>query len=324
MTTRWTGPAASLRYSTLRAEQDGRVLTVSVTDPPYNYMTAAMQDDVIRLVDAVETDPGVGAVVVTGGVPGRFVTHYDITDLLGAAERSPNLPSAVTSALVRATTLLARAGGDRVGAAIRRTSLGDLYRLARFHHALERILRSPAVWIGAIDGPCGGGGLEMSAFFDLRFCSETATFLLPELSIGLSTTFGGQRLARLVGPSRALEVMLESRAYSASEAREYGLADGVVPGGELTEHVHERATRYARRPREVVAVQKRIFHDVDRDTAARGLLRESIAQSIGLGRMRTRAALRRWLRLQDASGDSTFLTDPRPWAEGTAADLVGS
>ncbi|OLL76841.1 Enoyl-CoA hydratase [Pseudonocardia sp. Ae168_Ps1] len=315
-----TRRAAGQGYETLRTEQDGRVLTVLATDPPYTYMTAAMQADVVRLVDAVADDDSVGVVVVTGGVPGRYITHFDIGDLLHTAEHTPRLPPAAAWGLARGTALLARAHGP-VRHLLRSTPLAGLQALADFQRAAEGILRSPAVWIAAVDGPCGGGGLELSVFFDLRFASPGARFLLPELALGLSTTFGGQRLARLVGPSRALEIMLEARAYTAEEAARFGLVDDVVPAADLLPHTRSRAARFARRPRAVVAAQKRILHDPDRDTATTSLVRETAAQVRGFPA--ATVALRRWLERQDPSGESTFLTDPGPWQEGTAADLVG-
>ncbi len=307
-------------YATLRTEQDGRVLTVLAGDPPYTYMTTAMQSDIVRLVDAVAVDDSVGAVVVTGGVPGRYITHFDIGDLLHTAEHTPRLPPAVTSGLARGTAWLARARCP-VRHLLRRTPLAGLQALADFQWAAEGILRSPAVWIAAVDGPCGGGGLELSVFFDLRFASPGARFLLPELALGLSTTFGGQRLARLVGPSRALEIMLEARAYTADEAARFGLVDDVVAGPDLLQYARRRAARFARRPRTVVAAQKRVLHDPDRDATTASLAREAAAQVRGLPA--ATVALRRWRELQDSSGESTFLTDPGPWEDGTAVDLVG-
>ncbi|MEU6131208.1 enoyl-CoA hydratase/isomerase family protein [Saccharopolyspora sp. NPDC047091] len=396
--------AVEQEYATLRVVQDGRVLTAFVEAPPHNYMTAAMQRDFIALVDAVEHDRSIGAVVVTGGVPGRYITHYDIGDLLAASEGSRTRSRRATAAVVRSVALLHRRGGATARRLLRRGPLAEVHRLVAFNLALERVLRSPAVWIAAVDGPCGGGGLEMSVFFDLRFCSESARFVLPELSIGLSTTFGGRRLAQLVGPSRALELMLSARPLDAAEAQRWGLVDEVVvspvagrgsvvdgvssvgvsavgsspdrtpaggartgvaapdangtalngtvvdgtalggtapsgtapsaatpggttpprpaaPGAVLARAQH-RAAVFARRPRDVVAAQKQLFHDPDATTATESLLRELVAQGVGVPTERVRSALRRWLELQGPDGDSTFLTDPRPWQDGTAVDLV--
>jgi enoyl-CoA hydratase len=298
--------AVEQRYDTLRTEQLGRVLTVFAEDPPHTYMTHRMQADVVRLVAAVEADESVGAVVLTGGVPGRYITHFDIGELLASAEASPRLSSGAATALARGTALLTRLGA---GGLLRRGPLAGLQRLTAFQQALVGILRSPATWIAAVDGPCGGGGLEMSVFLDLRCTSRNGVFQLPEFAIGLTTTFGGTRLAQLVGPARATEMLLEVRAYDAAEALARGIVDEVVDG-DVLEHAHRRAERYARRPRAVVAAQKALVNRPDE--AAAGLVRETAAQLVGLPA--AAPALRDWLRSQEPSGESAFLTDPARWS----------
>ena len=310
--------AADLDLATLRCQQDGRVLTVRVDAPPFNYMNAAMQEDIVRLVGAVGGDTSVGAVVLTGGVPGRYITHFDVADVLRTAEAAPTLPEPLASLLVRGVQTVSALGGEPARLILGMTPASSLLLLTRFQEALAAIPRSPAVWIAAIDGPCGGGGLEVSTFFDIRLASERAVFDLPELSIGLTTTFGGQRLASLVGPSRALELMLDAEAITAAEAEAIGLVSHVVEG-DVVAHAQAVAARYASRPRKVVGAQKPIFNDFV--SLAESMTREAIAQAVGLGTFTTRAALTRWIQLQDPSGDSTFLTDPEPFYDGTALDL---
>ena len=310
---------ADLDLATLLCEQNGRVLTVRVVAPPFNYMTTAMQDDFVRLVAAVEVDDSVGAVILTGGVPGRYITHFSIADLLRSAETLPeSLPRPVVSMMVRTVKAISVRGGEQARRLLDRTPVSSLALLSRFHVACEGILSSPAVWIAAVDGPCGGGGLELSTFFDVRLAARDAHFMLPELTIGLTTTFGGQRLATLIGPSRALELMLEARAITAADAAAVGLVNHVVDGDVLA-HAQALAARYARRPRPTVAAQKAIFNDAV--SLSESLTREAILQTVGLSSSTTRAALTSWLRRQGPSGDSTFLTDPEPWRNGTALDM---
>ena len=240
--------SVDLDLRTLRCEQDGRVLTVRVVAPPFNYMTATMQSDIVRLVDAVGKDASVGAVVLTGGVPGRFITHYSIADILDAADSAPSLPRPLASVLVRAVKTISDVGGEPARLILKQTPASSLLLLIRFQDALAAISRSPAVWIAAIDGPCGGGAVEVSSFFDLRVASPSAQFDLPELSIGLTTTYGGQRLASLIGSSRALEFMLEARAITAAEAESIGLVNHVLEG-DLVGQAQAMAARYARSPR---------------------------------------------------------------------------
>ena len=186
--------ARDLELRTLTVEQEDRVLTVRFCDPPYNFMTARMQRDLDSLTAAVDADTSVGAVVLTGGVPKRYITHFDIAEILAAASRGRG----------------AAPGGEQ---ARRPSPVSPFLSVTRFNEVVLRIMRSPAVYIAAIGGPCGGAGLEMSVCFDVRLAAddESVGFILPELLIGLTTTLGGQRLAQLIGPARALEMMLEGR-----------------------------------------------------------------------------------------------------------------
>jgi len=313
--------AAELEFATLKCQQVQRVLIVRMEAPPFNYMTTTMQSDFARLVRAVNADGSVGAVVVTGGVTGRYITHADIGDILTSAEAAPTIPRPVVATLIRAVNQLSTLTGGRVRQLLERTPLAGLNQLTMMHDALHAILRSPAVWIGAINGPCGGGGLELSVFFDVRIAAESAQFMLPELSIGLTMSYGGQRLAQLIHPARALEMMLEARAYTAAEAQHYGLVNAVVADDDLLGHSLERAARYARRPRKMIAAQKQILNNPGAVSSAESLIREAISQAVGISSPATRAALRRWLQLQDPSGDSTFLTHPEPLRDGTAVDM---
>jgi enoyl-CoA hydratase len=314
--------ACELALDTLRLEQDGRVLTAFFSDPPYNFMTAGLQRDLDLLVRAVDADPGVGAVVLTGGVEGRYITHFDISDILAAAEQGGSTPEAVIRGAMRGI----RAAGRVTGSvqALEATRLAGLLNVTRFNEVVLRILRSPAVWIAAVDGPCGGGGLEMSVCFDVLLASDRAQFLLPELLIGLTTTVGAQRLVQLVGPARAMEVMLEGRAYTADEAERMGLLSAVVPdaaGGVLAE-AQRRAARYATRPRPVVAAQKRVFYEYALLPPAESLLREGATNSAGIVNGVAPVALSAWVTSQDRhGGESVFLADPQPWVDGTAVDL---
>ncbi|MFF5113713.1 enoyl-CoA hydratase/isomerase family protein [Streptosporangium sp. NPDC000509] len=314
------GSSAGLELSTLRLEQSGRVLTARVDAPPFNYMTLAMQRDFIRLVEAVEQDASVGAVVVTGARPGRFITHFDIADLSSQADGTPEISRAVAQNLYRTVRTMTGRAGERL---IARSSLKGLLAVTRFHDMALRLMHSPAVWIAAVNGPCGGGGLEMSVFFDMRVSADRdAGFSLPELSLGLNTSLGGQRLVQLLGPSRALEMMLEARSYTPQEALQLGLVNRVVPAEDLLDTVRRMAERYARRPRKAVALQKRIFNDAPSLSARASLNQEAVAALMSMSSPVTQAAMRRWVRMQEGTdGDSVFLTRPEPWTEGTALDM---
>src|SRR5687768_2315561 len=145
-------PAVRLDLETIRLEQVGRVLTATVDAPPFNYMNSAMQKDFVRLVRAVATDASVGAVVVTGAPTGRYITHFDIGDLHATAEDSPLLPRPVAAALLGVARAVTGRAGERF---LARSPIGGILAITQFHRMVLEILRSPAIWVAAVNGPCG-------------------------------------------------------------------------------------------------------------------------------------------------------------------------
>ncbi|MDP9793664.1 enoyl-CoA hydratase/carnithine racemase [Catenuloplanes nepalensis] len=302
---------------TIRTARDGRVLTVLIDEPPHNYMARPLIEALQSVVREVERDPGIGAVVVGSAVPGRYITHWDIAELSATAESAPRLPVAGARVLLGAVRALTALGA---GPILRKSRLAGVHGIVRWHDLVLRIMRSPAVWIAAIDGPCGGGGLEMSVFFDQRIASARSSFVVPELTIGLTTTLGAQRLTHLVGPARALRMLLDGEPYTASEALDLGLIDKVCAVGVMAE-AQRLAGRYARRPRVQVGRQKQLINRAYQATARATLTGEGVSQIAGVPSAATRSALRRWLEMRRPDGESVFLTDMRPWADGTAIDL---
>ena len=111
----------------------------------------------------------------------------------------------------------------------------DMIRLA--HENLARIAEIPKIFIAQIGATALGGGLEMALACDLRFGAEGEYYLgLPEATLGLLPGNGGtQRLPRLIGVNKALDLMITGRRLSPSEAHELGILDGLFPAGELEE-----------------------------------------------------------------------------------------
>jgi enoyl-CoA hydratase/carnithine racemase len=313
--------ARDLELHTLTVEQEDRVLTVRFCDPPHNYMTARMQKDLDTLTAAVDADVSVGAVVLTGGVSKRYITHFDIAEILAAAERvgRPLSDQALRNLMRGVDVVDAVPGGEQ---ALERTPLSQFLSVPRFNQVVLRVMRSPAVYIAAIGGPCGGGGLEMSVCFDVRLAAddESVGFILPELLIGMTTTVGGQRLAQLIGPARALEMMLEGRMYSPQEAHQMGLVNRLVPPDDLIDEAQELGARYARRNRDTIAAQKKVFNENLVLSPAESLQRESAANVSTILSGPAPRALQMWLDMQ-RNGESVFLTDLAPWIQGELVQL---
>ncbi len=106
--------------------------------------------------------------------------------------------------------------------------------LDRMHALLRRMETSAVVTIAAVNGVALGGGNELAMAADLRIAAESAMFGQPEINLGIIPGFGGtQRLARLIGPARALELNLAGDPIDAGEAYGLGLVHRVVPDHEL-------------------------------------------------------------------------------------------
>jgi enoyl-CoA hydratase/carnithine racemase len=210
-------------------------------------------------------------------------------------------------------------GGEHV---LERSPVSQFVSVTRFNEVVLRVMRSPAVYIAAIGGPCGGGGLEMSVCFDVRLAADddAVGFILPELLIGLTTTVGGQRLAQLIGPARALEMMLEGRMYSPQEAHQMGLVNRLVPLDDLIDEAKELGARYARRNRDTIAAQKKVFNENLVLNPAESLQRESTANVSTILSGPAPQALQKWLDMQ-RNGESVFLTDLEPWTRGELVQL---
>lgn len=135
-----------------------------------------------------------------------------------------------------------------------------------FVDALGAIAAIPRVVIAAVSGPALGGGCELALACDLRIASSTARFGQPEILLGIIPGGGGtQRLARLVGPSRAKDLVLSGRNVAADEALRIGLVDEVVDADGFATRVHEVAAKYATGPVQAHAIAKRVI-DAGLDT----------------------------------------------------------
>jgi enoyl-CoA hydratase len=148
-------------------------------------------------------------------------------------------------------------------AALRRTPLAGLVELRDFHDLMTRIQRSHAIFIAAIGGSALGGGLELAQACDLRYMAD-GDFVLgqPEILLGLLPGGGGtQRLVRLIGVSRAIEILLDGGSLSPREALRCGLIHRVHPPERLLSESLDAADRLARRPAAAVALTKRVVYE---------------------------------------------------------------
>ena len=148
-------------------------------------------------------------------------------------------------------------------------------RPAATRHQLDQdvwrqLAELPMPTIAAIEGHCLGGGLELALCCDIRVASETAGSGLPEVKLAVIPGAGGtQRLPRVVGATRAKELILTGRVLTASEAEAIGLVNRVVPAGSAVAAADELGAEIAQRGPVAVREAKRLINDaLDRDIGA--------------------------------------------------------
>jgi enoyl-CoA hydratase len=152
------------------------------------------------------------------------------------------------------------AGGD-LKELHRYSTQADGERLSKaMSAALERLEALPCPTIAALDGPARGGGAEICLANDLRVMAEDADLGLVQVTLGLTPGWGaGQRLLRLVGYSRALELLVTGRVIGANEALALGLVNRLAPPGEALSTALELARQIASQPVDTVRAIKRLL-----------------------------------------------------------------
>ena len=311
----------------VETQRDGRVMTVRLSHPPHNFMTGRMVAELADLVDDLRDDASVGAVIVTGGVEGSFVTHFDVAEILAGSEAVGPAPGrAVAGGALRAAGAIARIPGAKD--ALSRTPAAGLVELRRIHDLFVAIGRSDKVWLAAINGLAMGGGCELALACDLRYMTADpdARIGLPEMTVGLIPGGGGtQRLGRIIGMGRAVEMILEGRVLAPGEAEEIGLVHRVVPPEALLDEARSTAERLARRAPATVAALKRAVYDGATRPLADGLHLERAAFLSVTARPGAVRAMRAYVEEVERSDRLAPWQDPEVlgrWQDGTAVDLV--
>ena len=176
----------------------------------------------------------------------------------------------VAVAVVRSASPKFFSAGADVKGFLRRSATDNLAMVRRAHQVLDRFAAEAPVFIAAIGGHALGGGYEIALACDLRVAAEGGYRIgLPEVTLGLLPGTGGtQRLPRLIGRGRALELMTTGHTVTADEAHRLGMVDRLVPAGDLERTVAELAASLAVGAPLAIAAVKRAVHDgLDRPLA---------------------------------------------------------
>lgn len=215
----------------LERRPDG-VALVQLNNPKVNALSQALLHRLHSIASDLTTNPA-GAVVITGGER-LLAAGADISEFGGPVE------------------------GEKIGAG--------------FHLALDAVAAIPRFVIAAVSGYALGGGCELALACDYRIASEKAVFGQPEVHLGIIPGGGGtQRLPRLIGASRAKELMITGRQVKADEALALGLVDEVVAHEQLHERAFALAAGIAAGPHQAQAFIKRAVDEGLSTSLAEGL-----------------------------------------------------
>src|SRR5215471_15104320 len=190
--------------SLLKTVDRAAVRVITYANPPFGTMTATGSTEMFNAIVAAGEDRSVRVVVITGGLPGIFIRHYDVGELSDRADAvHDGAPSAPASSGPRPPS---------------------------FHALTDMIASIEKPVIAAINGLCMGGGFELSLACDLRIAGNAVTAIgLPETRIGIFPGGGGtQRLPRIIGEAKALEMILRGLTVTGPRAHEMGIVHEVV------------------------------------------------------------------------------------------------
>ncbi|WP_316230981.1 crotonase/enoyl-CoA hydratase family protein [Bradyrhizobium sp. SZCCHNR1051] len=200
-----------------------RIATITLNRPQrLNALSYALIDRLMAALDRIEADAGVRAVILTGAGQRAFSAGADIDEFTASVRQG------------------------------RAAALRDFVRRGQAMTARLEAFRKPVV--AAVNGLAFGGGCEITEAVHLAVASERASFAKPEIRLGMPPTFGGtQRLPRLVGRKRGLELLLTGDAFPAQRALEIGLVNAVVPHDELLPAARALAQRIIRHGPDTIA-----------------------------------------------------------------------
>ncbi len=254
-------------FECLRVDGDEGVVWATIDNPPINLMTPALFADLARFAEEVAEDDDVRVVVLRSDDPDFFIPHFDVEAILGFSTDTPP---------VRAE------GGSR----------------NPFHAMCETFRCMPKATLVEIGGRVGGGGSELAASCDMRFGAIGRTWISqPEVAIGiLPGGSGTQRLPRLLGRGRALEMILGCDDLDAETAERWGYLNRALPPGELRPFVDRLARRIARFPAAAIAAAKRLVVDAEGDLAP-GLVEEDFRFSELIRMPEARERMMRFLEI---------------------------
>ena len=224
---------------------------------PHALFGPEIANELEELVDRVDHDSSVHAVVITGEHPTRFISHADVRWLQEGGAATPSIGQRGASAIVRAAEI---ADSARVlDPVVARTPLQGAVQLDRLHATFLRMNGSGVIFVAALNGSTLGLGAEFAWACDLRVMADGDFFIgHPEVLLGINPGGGGtQRLTRLIGTHRSLVAILEGKPFTPAQALANGAVDDVVAPEDVVTRAAELAEYFGKRTKGSVEAIKR-------------------------------------------------------------------
>ena len=242
-------------YEHLKVEDHGNVVICVLSNPPTHTFTSKSLMEVHDFLDQMEKKKDLRVLAFTGEGEDVFIKHYEVGELAESAEKNISEAKEIDS------------------------KYKPPKELHHFHKMLLRLRDIEAIVIAGINGNTAGGGCEFALGCDLRIMSEGPYAIgLPETSVGILPGGGGtQRLARLIGSSRALDLILHAKLLSPKEAFQYGLINKLVSHDNFQEELMSYCLDLASRAPIALRQVKKIIHQGLDKTLEEGLLMEQEA-----------------------------------------------
>jgi enoyl-CoA hydratase len=226
-------------YETITVEKRGKVAMLTINRPDkLNALNSSVHREGVAALTELRSDDSVRVLVITGSGEKSFIAGADISEFAGQ------------------TPVTQR----------------DLFHQPSLFNSLDNF---PKPVIAMINGFCLGGGNELALACDLRICSPNAKFSQPEINLGIIPGGGGtQRLTRLIGEGRAMEIILSGDMIDAETALQFGLVNHIHPAAELEERTMEIAAKIAEKAPIALQLCKEAVKFASRSNLDEGLRRE--------------------------------------------------
>lgn len=261
------------KFNHLRIEDNGNYVICYLSNPPTHTLTSSGVNEIHTFLDQIEKRDDLRVLAFTGDGENVFIKHYEVGELANTAER--NLET--------------------------KKDKQDPKELHAFHTMLLRLRDLDAIVVAGINGNTAGGGCEFSLGCDLRIMAD-GNFLigLPETSVGILPGGGGtQRLSRLIGSSRALDLILHAQLLSPKEAFDLGIINQLVSQVSFNQELISYCEDLSNRAPIALQQVKKIIHQGLEMTLEESLLVEQKAFDVTMNSKDAARAMRALLNTQE-------------------------